>query len=418
MQVMSAQEATAALQNGVGSRNEPTPDEATPQLGSASDVRRTSGERQPQSPEVPVGQVPPEHCEPLPAQPLQGSDTTAGTGQAEPKVAPTILEPGGRLSLEQQTVEQIVEASAGFVTPKSSGGQRGYVAPTWMSGIEVPRWMMRLGSLLNNSGGLTTADIAPSPLPGGSPLYPSPPGSVPFRLRSPARARPISAVPTPPSSSSISAEAIQAEVQRQLHGVMVQLREYGLRNEALQTELEQTRAELQESRRAELHGARTVPASTDLLGGFTTAQLDPGALQGNPTQQVSDDAIQGVPGGVSGFNLQHREPYPLHPSPGVPGPTVQQGGDDQRLLREPRLQVDQGIPQAEPQGAPDRPDQAPGLLRSWWGNRPRSQTPPPRSSSREQTESHTLDVLSKGIQQLQELTSASTHKRIHGIGVS
>ena len=70
----------------------------------------------------------------------------------------------------------------------------------------------------------------------------------------------------------------------------------------------------------------------------------------------------------------------------------------------------QGISQAEPQGATDRNDQAPGLLRSWWGNRPRSQSPPQRSPSREQTESHTLDVLSKGIQQLQELQAQALTK--------
>ena len=47
---------------------------------------------------------------------------------------------------------------------------------------------------------------------------------------------------------------------------MVQLREYGLRNEALQVELEQTRAELQESRRAEIHGTRVAPGSTEPYG--------------------------------------------------------------------------------------------------------------------------------------------------------
>ncbi|OLQ05645.1 hypothetical protein AK812_SmicGene11158 [Symbiodinium microadriaticum] len=176
---MSAQEVTAPLQNGVGGLDGPAPGEALPQLGPAREVVQDPGQQRLQTPDrVPDVSVPMGQCGPTPAQPLQGSETIAGTGQAEPKAATTILEPGGRLTLEQQAVEQIVEASAGFVTPKSSGGQRAPGAPAWMSGLEVPRWMVRLGNMLNNGGGLTAAEIAPSPLPSGSPLYPSPPGLV------------------------------------------------------------------------------------------------------------------------------------------------------------------------------------------------------------------------------------------------
>ena len=97
--------------------------------------------------------------------------------------------------------------------------------------------MMRLGSMLQHPAqGLTSAELAPSPLPSGSPLLTSPPGGQPFRLRSPTRmaARAIPPAPTPPSSFSIPQKAIQGEVERQLQGVMGQLREFGEANQRLQ----------------------------------------------------------------------------------------------------------------------------------------------------------------------------------------
>ena len=262
--------------------------------------------------------------------------------------------------------------------------------------------MMRLGSFLNQGGGLTTAEMAPSPLPGGSPLYPSPPGGAPFRLRSPSRARPISAAPTPPSSSTISAEAIQAEVQRQLHGVMVQLREYGLRNDALQEELERTRAELQQVRNSDRQDSRVLPEPTELLGGLATTQLDPGILQGDPRQQDMCN-VPRDPGGVLGSQVPRGDPQPQQPHSGPPVPAVQPGGDDQDLCQGPRA-MERGTQQmVQPSSNP------PGLLRSWWGSRPRSQTPPPRAVAKEKTD-NPLDVLSKGIQQLQELQAQALSK--------
>ena len=117
--------------------------------------------------------------------------------------------------------------------------------------MEVAKWMMRLSNILQHPAqGLTSAELAPSRLPGGSPLLTSPPGGQPFRLRSPTRmtARAIPPAPTAPSSSSISQEAIQAEVERQLQRVMCQLREFGEANHKLQVELLYTRARLRMER--------------------------------------------------------------------------------------------------------------------------------------------------------------------------
>ncbi|CAE7771761.1 ycf43 [Symbiodinium sp. CCMP2456] len=55
-------------------------------------------------------------------------------------------------------------------------------------------------------------------------------------------------------------------------------------------------------------------------------------------------------------------------------------------------------------------DEAPGLLRTWWGGRTRSQTPPPKRPTAEPAGSPTLDVLTKGMQQLQELQAQALAK--------
>ncbi|CAE7266511.1 unnamed protein product, partial [Symbiodinium sp. KB8] len=129
--------------------------------------------------------------------------------------------------------------SAEFLTPRSVATVHGNGG--WIGQLEWPRWMTRLGSLVGQSA---AADLFPSPLPSS----PSPPGGQQFTLRSPTRQRPIRPPPTPPSSSSIPAEAIQQEVQRQLGGLMTRINEVESRNTQLLQELEQARAEAQEWR--------------------------------------------------------------------------------------------------------------------------------------------------------------------------
>ncbi|CAE7408528.1 unnamed protein product [Symbiodinium sp. CCMP2456] len=109
-----------------------------------------------------------------------------------------------------------------------------------MTGLEVPRWVTRLGSYLAQGRG----DLSPSPLAGSMASPQSPPGGPAFRLRSPTRTTRPLPPPTPPSSD-ISAEAIQAEVQRQLGGILGRLQVAESRNEALMSELGEARRVLE-----------------------------------------------------------------------------------------------------------------------------------------------------------------------------
>ena len=165
----------------------------------------------------------------------------------------TISDIGGRSTTGQSvSVQRPIDTAEGYSTPRSSMGQRAVGQPSWLAGVEIPKWMSRLGSILQQGSSASPGELAPSPFP--SPAFASPPGGQPFRLRSPGKARAIPSAPTPPSSSSIPAEAIQAEVQRQLHGVLSQLKDYADRNNELQAELEEVKGQLREERRR-VHGA-------------------------------------------------------------------------------------------------------------------------------------------------------------------
>ncbi|CAE7302803.1 ycf43 [Symbiodinium microadriaticum] len=225
---MSAQEVTAPLQNGVGGLDGPAPGEALPQLGPAREVVQDPGQQRLQTPDrVPDVSVPMGQCGPTPAQPLQGSETIAGTGQAEPKAATTILEPGGRLTLEQQAVEQIWAGSA------TMDGETGKYAQQWW-------WTY--------SGGNS---------------------SEPF-------AKWQSALSVSARWCAFSVDIAWESTTHSRSADPTFLREYGLRNEALQAELEHTKAELREARSTETQESRVLPMATGLLGELTSAQLDPG----------------------------------------------------------------------------------------------------------------------------------------------
>ncbi|CAE7545344.1 unnamed protein product [Symbiodinium microadriaticum] len=121
----------------------------------------------------------------------------------------------------------------------------------WLGGLEVPRWVTRLGSYLS----VGHAELAPSPLL-GSPSTPTPPqGGQAFRLRSPSRTtRYLPPPPTPPSSSDIPQEAIQAEVQRQLGNLLTRLQSAEEQNHRLRAELDETQRTLEETRRDVVRG--------------------------------------------------------------------------------------------------------------------------------------------------------------------
>ena len=212
-------------------------------------------------------------------------EPAAGPVQAEPMDgALTTLDLGGGSSADLAgaafnagVVSEEFRTSTTMTAPKTKG------ASAWLSGVEPPRWLQRLGSFLHVPGpGAYQVDFPPSPFPGASPPYtPPPPGGPTFRLRSPGRPKAIPAAPTPPTSSSVPAEAIQAEVQRQLGGIMRQLRDYSERNDQLQAELNEARAALQQVQDGNIQQEGVPVGHFRLLGGdLATARLDPGVLEG------------------------------------------------------------------------------------------------------------------------------------------
>ncbi|OLQ14038.1 hypothetical protein AK812_SmicGene1825 [Symbiodinium microadriaticum] len=151
-------------------------------------------------------------------------NTTLGIPDVDRARAPGIDQGGPFVPMQQM----------GFLTPRTTA--TAVSPPAWLGGLEMPRWMSRLGTYLSLGG--QGDPLLPSPLAGSTG---SPPGGPTFRLRSPPRRdRPLPRPPTP-SSSSLPAEAIQMEVQRQMGQVLNRLHEAELENERLRTALEDTR---------------------------------------------------------------------------------------------------------------------------------------------------------------------------------
>ena len=151
-------------------------------------------------------------------------------------------------------------SQSGFMTPRSSPPGP-MMQNNWLGGLEVPRWVSRLGNYLS----IAQEQLAPSPLAGTSnPPAPTPPGGVSFALRSPPRIQRQLRAPTPPSSE-VSAGAIQAEVQRQLGGILNRLRVAEDTNMHLRHELEAERERLRALRQVKDGGMR-LPQSRRHLG--------------------------------------------------------------------------------------------------------------------------------------------------------
>ncbi|CAE7856777.1 unnamed protein product [Symbiodinium sp. KB8] len=291
---MSAQtnETTGQVPNGTGVQAMPAPGSAGTEAGVQSTSVPEMDSQQQQTRDVRPDDG---TCSGLQTMAQDDSsrlpETTAKSVQAKPKGAAMTLDLGRRSEVEQQgSDERPVVTQSGYLTPRA--GPLEAVQPSWMTSMEVPRWMVKLGNLLRGGPSHSPAELAPSPFPATSPLYSTPPGGPAFRLRSPAKARPIPATPTPPSSSSLPAEAIQAEVQRQLQGVMTQLRQYGERNEILQGELEDARRQLREMRGVEYSRDGDVTAHRGLLGDLASAPLDPGFLPGYPAALAFQDWME------------------------------------------------------------------------------------------------------------------------------
>ena len=379
---MSAQTSEAVLPNGVGR------DESSAQQGSAgahntsdqfgTGVQDDSSQRQTRDALLHDAR----HGESQ-LDGVRGSSSDPATATTSVQVKPqqpvtTTLNVGGYQNLEHSgLLPERVETPPRTRTPTTAGAQRVGQQPSWLSSVDVPRWFAKLGSILNTGAGVPQGEMAPSPFPGASP-FSSPPGGPTFRLRSPARPRAIPPAPTPPSSSSIPAEAIQAEVQRQLHGVLQQLRDFGEQNEQLQMELQEAKAQLRMEQQRNMLQEHTVLRQGGLLGSITTAQLDPGSLAGLPPIGPCGDATtQEQPGSFQPLSAQGPEPVPrTQPSAGsagVAGPWKSEGDG-----LGPNNPTAFSVPRA------DRPE-APGVLRSWWENRGRSATPPPKATASEAT---------------------------------
>ena len=357
-----------------------------------------------------------------------GAYTTVGLGR----------EPAPAMRASSRTV-----TSAEFLTPRSVATMQG--SSSWLGHLEWPRWVTRLGSLVGQG---TAADLFPSPIPSS----PTPPGGPVFSLRSPVRQRPLRRPPTPPSSSSIPAEAIQQEVQRQLGGLLARLNEVEGQNNQLLRDLELARADAEEMRASTVQQGYG-SSSARLLSGILEAPSKPGLLQEPPQLPRASTEPQGCGGNLrvssslpqgpnvrQGLEGQLRGVSALFPDPterqglegqlhGVPtlspGPTERRGeerpllhlsqhlrGEDQRPGQAHRSTATRGeqgtgpVLREEPQPPTMQPElqgqDSQGFLRGLLGSRGRSATPPP-IRPQPTTEAPILETIARGMQQLQEL---------------
>ena len=385
-QVMPAQAGATSLLNGV------VP--GTEQSGSVSRV-------EPAEPHVtPVGERSygsvEQSREPLDMLP----EGTSGPDELESEqdlqqasnIAATTGESAGA-TLSESVAGGTGQSVHGYFTPRSMQSMvptRG----TWFAGMEMPGWVSRLGSYVSLGG--TQAEFFPSPLAGSS--RSSPPGGQAFVLRSPATSRPRPAVPSPPSSSSIPAEAIQAEVQRQLGGILDRLREAEARNDLLQAEI----ARYQTSDGARQSWSPWVNEN----GAAGMNSLPMPSQPGEPMAMDRGAAVGSGEGQREARSQELRSPE----VPRLPQPERATVNAHERVPPPPQPMSggytdDRGeAPQHHPRGS---------LLSTLLGRARTPSPPPPQPSS----ESRVLDALTKGVQQLQELQLEAMNRAATPSGV-
>ena len=414
-QVMSAQAPLQGLVNGTGPgeahpRGEGTHEEPRPSA-SASLGTRAVGESGAMSGSEPVRDTEPtpQRSRNQPTLPpvrdgvesaaarTRDDNTTLGIPDVDRARAPGIDQGGPFVPMQQM----------GFLTPRTTA--TAVSPPAWLGGLEMPRWMSRLGTYLSLGG--QGDPLLPSPLAGSTG---SPPGGPTFRLRSPPRRdRPLPRPPTP-SSSSLPAEAIQMEVQRQMGQVLNRLHEAELENERLRTALEDTRRQASTATLPPmLPGGHVAPAATPPA---VTAAIED--IQGGGPRQATmeQSAPHEVPGGVA---------------PGLPEPPSEHrasrlfagqapifGGPERREgsagLWGDLLTAPSGprVPHPEPPTSTASVAQPPSagneaFLRNWLGSRSRSPSPPQPAA---QPSSPVIDAMTRSIQQLQELQAQALSK--------
>ena len=290
----------------------------------------------------------------------------------------------------------------GFLTPRST--RSAPPGPTWFTQVEMPRWMTRLGSYLTLGG--QGDPLLPSPLAGTVSRHSSPPGGESFVLRSPPRRE----LPPPQpgsSSSSIPAEAIQLEVQRQLGGMLNRLQMAEMENERLRNELEHAkRAEpashtappaLPAPRSPPLQELPRVPADPDRIMARETMNALRGT-SGSANPQVEHSGVFAGRAPIFGGPELREESRgllgDLLTAPSGPGKLP---GDPTSTTGPTTTTPPVSQPVQEQQSTGD------GFLRGWLGSRARSNSPPQPQPLQNQPGSPVIDALTRSIQQLQEL---------------
>ena len=179
----------------------------------------------------------------------QGARSTVDPAHLQPQ-REAVLEPNPLLVGAGDAGDRDV-GSAGFMTPRSlraTGVERQYgsVAGHFQQfsrgeGEQWPRWMQRLTDMFRAPP--VPATWIPSHLPSPMSEVRSRPGRGDGIRAAPSPDTlvqgPTAKPPSPPSSSSVPAEAIQAEVQRQLGGLLERLQRSEAENARLQKQLEQ-----------------------------------------------------------------------------------------------------------------------------------------------------------------------------------
>ena len=333
-------------------------------------------------------------------------------GQVGPNQRPTILAGDNTAGYGMDAAEAAVSSSAqpGYYTPRSNGSMASS-RPQWIQGLELPGWVTRLGSYLSVP---PRPELLPSPLAGSStstsPLRDRVVMMTQGGRRLVDRTQPP---PSPPTSSSLPAEAIQAEVQRQLGDLLGRLQSVEQDRDRLKEELRRERTKPGATSwspwvpsSGELRQGPALPGLVGVPSGDPPNLLRGGALFPSPTERLPDYAGSSHQPVFGEGQEPTRQPQAsLHPQDTEPGEANGGGEYGQQSGGTSTTTMPVFGPGPSRTGAGEERS---GLLRSILGPRVRTPSPPP--PSRPSTESSILEVLTKGVQQLQELQAQALSK--------
>ena len=407
-QVMSAQAAPTRMVNGI----DPVPEELRGEgthgergrSGDGDERTRAAGEEAAGNAPLPgtATGLAPQQSRDMPSRPRGDPDGVSAQQQARQEAFLEIADAGSaRAPGTESRGLEVPSSHQGFLTPRSHVTTT--PGTTWLSGVEVPRWVARLGSYL--SIGAQGDPLLPSPL-AGSVTHGSPPGGHTFMLRSPGRRERVPRPPTP-SSSSIPAEAIQLEVQRQLSGILGRLHEAEQENNRLREDLERERLRGVTGTLEQQTLTSEPPTSVHAMQRDQTPPLLPPSDTHARPQVPPATSVPTTSGLFSGQVPIFGGPLLPEPSRGLWGNLLTAPSGPSVHAGEPPVTSVPTTTEANPIQAPQH--QGEGILRSWLGSRSRSPTPPPQPTTSPQG-SPVIDALTKSIQQLQELQAQALVK--------